>query len=196
MKEGIPYTYWAFVFQEVRKCQVNSVYLLSSPSTYYVNCILCYRDHSTRGRRSWLGQGSLKNPLTRIYLFIIWHHGYSEPCTHCTRLELVLKEEVTYYYAAVTDLGTSYWLETVTECPPLQVPLNMQVEEYGGFPRDSAVKNPPAKAGDTDLIPGSGRSLEGKGNPLQCYCLGNPMDRGVWWATVHGVAESWTWLSN
>ena len=48
----------------------------------------------------------------------------------------------------------------IPECPPLQVSLRMQVEEYGGFPRDSAVKNPPASAGGTDVIPGSGRSLE------------------------------------
>jgi len=56
------------------------------------------------------------------------------------------------------------------------------------------VKNLPATAGDTEdvvLIPGSGRSPEeGNGNPLQYSCLGNPTDRGVWWATVHGVAES------
>ena len=51
-----------------------------------------------------------------------------------------------------------------------------------GFPGGSVVKNPPANAGDTDLIPGSGRSL-GEGNPLQ-YCLGNPTDRGAWQATV------------
>ena len=44
-------------------------------------------------------------------------------------------------------------------------------------------------AGDTGLIPGSGRSSgEGNGNPLQYSCLGNPMDRRAWWATVHGVA--------
>ena len=36
---------------------------------------------------------------------------------------------------------------------------------------------------------------EGNGNPLQCSCLENPTDRGVWWATVHGVRQSWTWLS-
>ena len=36
----------------------------------------------------------------------------------------------------------------------------------------------------------------GNGNPLQYSCLGNPMDRGAWWATVHGSKESWTWLSN
>ena len=46
-------------------------------------------------------------------------------------------------------------------------------------------------AGDLGLIPGSGRSpREGKGNPLQNSCLENLLDRGAWWATVHGVAES------
>ena len=47
-----------------------------------------------------------------------------------------------------------------------------------GFPRGSVIKKPPAKAGDSDLIPGSERSPgEGNGKPLQCSCLGNPMDR-------------------
>ena len=58
------------------------------------------------------------------------------------------------------------------------------------------VKNPPAKAGDSGhmgSIPGSGRSSGGgHGNPLQYSCLENPVDRGVWWATVHRVAKSWT----
>ena len=58
------------------------------------------------------------------------------------------------------------------------------------------VKNPPAYAGDTrdvGLMPGSGRAPEeGNGNPLQCSCLENPMDRGAWRATVHGVAKSRT----
>ena len=59
-----------------------------------------------------------------------------------------------------------------------------------GFPGGSVVKNPPANAGDADPIPGSGRSPgEGNGNPLQYSCLGNPMDREAWWATVHGVAK-------
>ena len=54
----------------------------------------------------------------------------------------------------------------------------------------SMVKNPPANAGDMGLIRGSGRSpREGSGNPLQCSCLGNPMNRGAWWATVYRVAE-------
>ena len=56
------------------------------------------------------------------------------------------------------------------------------------------VKTPPAMQ-ETSLIPGSGRSSgERNGNPLQCSCLGNPMDRGAWRATVHGVTKSWTQL--
>ena len=58
------------------------------------------------------------------------------------------------------------------------------------------VKNLPANAGDlrdSDLIPGSGRSPgQGNDNSLQCSWLGNPMDRGVWWSTVHGVTKSLT----
>ena len=51
------------------------------------------------------------------------------------------------------------------------------------------------KAGGPGLILGSGRTPgEGNGNPLQYSCLENPMDGGSWWATVHGVAKSWTWL--
>ena len=56
------------------------------------------------------------------------------------------------------------------------------------------VKNPPANAGDTgDTASVSGMAIfpgGGNGNQLQYSCLENPMDRGTWWATVHGVAES------
>ena len=59
------------------------------------------------------------------------------------------------------------------------------------------VKNPPASAGDMGLIPGLGRSPKGgNGNPLQYSCLGNPMDRRAWRATVHRVTKSWTQLSD
>ena len=54
----------------------------------------------------------------------------------------------------------------------------------------------PPSAGDVrdmGLIPGLGKSSGGgRGNPLQYSCLENPMDGGAWWATVHGVAKSWT----
>ena len=55
------------------------------------------------------------------------------------------------------------------------------------------VKNPPANAGDESSIPGLGRSPGGgNGNPVQYSCLGSPVDRGAWWATVHGVTNSQT----
>ena len=69
----------------------------------------------------------------------------------------------------------------------------------GGPQAALVVKNPPANAGDVrdaSSIPGSGRSSRGgHGNPLQYSCLENPMDKGAWWTTVHGVAESQTGLS-
>ena len=64
------------------------------------------------------------------------------------------------------------------------------MDKCEGFPGGSAVKNPPANTGDVSLIPGSGRSPgEGNGNSLQYSCLGNPMDRRAWWATVNEVAK-------
>ena len=62
-----------------------------------------------------------------------------------------------------------------------------------GFPGGSVIKNLPANAGNTCSIPGSGRSPEGgNGNPLQHSCLGNPMDRGAHWATVHSITKNCT----
>ena len=62
------------------------------------------------------------------------------------------------------------------------------------------VKNLPANAGDirdVGSIPGLGRSPgEGNGNPLQYSCLGNPIDRGAWHTTVHGVTKSKTQFSD
>ena len=59
-----------------------------------------------------------------------------------------------------------------------------------GLPRWLGGKESACDTGDTGLIPGSGRSPEGRnGNPLQYSCLENSMDRGAWWATIHGVTE-------
>ena len=67
----------------------------------------------------------------------------------------------------------------------------------GCCPGASVVNNSPAYVGNSGLIPGSGRSPGGgNGNTLQYNCLGNSMGRGVWRATVHGVAKSWTRLSD
>ena len=69
----------------------------------------------------------------------------------------------------------------------------MHLSVYIGFPCGLDSKESNCNAGDLGLIPGLGRSPgEGNGNPLQYSCLENSMDRGAWWATVHGVAKSWT----
>ena len=71
-------------------------------------------------------------------------------------------------------------------------------EKIGGsyqsisFPGSSDGKESSYNAGDLGLIPRLGGSPgERKGNPLQCSCLENPMDKADWWATVHGVTKSW-----
>ena len=89
--------------------------------------------------------------------------------------------------------------------PPLQAfwgPISSKWA-YLDFPGGSDVKRLPAvretgvRSGDRGSIPGLGISPgEGNGNPLQYFCLENPMDRGAWWATVHGVAKSRTRLSD
>ena len=81
-----------------------------------------------------------------------------------------------------------------------------EVAGIRGFPQASGLpqwlsgKESAYSAGvarDVDSIPGLGRSHGGEhGNPLQYSCLENPMDRGVWWATVHGVTKSQTRLSD
>ena len=61
---------------------------------------------------------------------------------------------------------------------------------HKGFPGASAVMNPLANSVDVGSIPGLGRSSGvGNGKPLQYSCLGKPLDRGAWWATVHGVTK-------
>ena len=65
------------------------------------------------------------------------------------------------------------------------------------LPSGSEGKVSAYNAGDLGSISGSGRSSgEGNGNPFQYSCLENSMDRGAWWAIVHGVAKSWTQLSD
>ena len=82
------------------------------------------------------------------------------------------------------------------------MPMDRKADTYGGiFEGDSLVaqlvKISICNAGDPGSILGSGRSPgEGIGYPLQYSRLENPIDRGAWWATVHGVANSWTQLSD
>ena len=67
------------------------------------------------------------------------------------------------------------------------------IDTSGGLPYSSDGKESACNAGDLGSIPGSGRSpVEGNGNPLRYSCLENPMDKGAWQTTVHGVTNSWT----
>ena len=81
-----------------------------------------------------------------------------------------------------------------------ELPSQILLSQLLGFLGGTVAKHLPARsgdAGDMGSIPGSGRSPGGgHGNPLQYSCLENPMDRGAWWATVHGVAKSQAQLSN
>ena len=71
-------------------------------------------------------------------------------------------------------------------CFPFKVPPSLN----GGFPGDSDGKESACSVGELGSIPGSGRSPgEGNGNPLHYSCLGNSMNRGAWWSTVHGATE-------
>ena len=93
------------------------------------------------------------------------------------------RKELTSWYSPLKTFLSAHMLIRIDTC-------------ILGFPGDTVVKTLPASAGearDLGSIPGLGRPPgEGNGNPLQCSCLGKPMDREAWRATVHGVAESET----
>ena len=72
----------------------------------------------------------------------------------------------------------------------MSLQISRNITDYLGFPCGSAVKNVPAKAGDTGSIPGWGRSPGERNDKLVQYsCLGNPIYRGAWQAIIHGVAN-------
>ena len=79
----------------------------------------------------------------------------------------------------------------------IELPIIRIVAGIIGFPGGSEDKASACNAGDSGSIPGLGRSPgEGNDNPLQYSCLENPMERGAWKATVHGVLKSQTRLSD
>ena len=84
---------------------------------------------------------------------------------------------------------------TLPPSPPLSAIRLTSKNRVELCPGGSVGKESAWNAGDPGSIPGSGISPGGgNGNPLQDSCLENPMDRGAWWATVHGITESQTWL--
>ena len=90
-------------------------------------------------------------------------------------------------------MSLGMWSNLGVSFPVLGLIHNSLPKCVQGFPGGSVVKNLPAKAGNTGLIPRSGISPgEAHGNPFQYSCLENPMDRGAWQATLHGVTKSRT----
>ena len=84
-----------------------------------------------------------------------------------------------------------------SQCRHSSLALLRHWAEILGFSGGSDGKESTCNSGDPGLIPGSGRSPgEENGNPLQCSCLENPIDRGAWWAAVHGLEKSQTQQSN
>ena len=102
------------------------------------------------------------------------------------------------------QVDDKYWKEAEHttpkyDCTSLGVatPTYVAMVYWLGFHHDLDSKDSACNAGDLGSVPGSGRSFgEGNSNPLQYYCLEKSMDRGAWWATVHGVSCSGAWLSD
>ena len=116
-----------------------------------------------------------------------------------TRRILVGKApDVPYLVAASPQ--TSMLFSPVCGCIHIPPCNRTPVIKDWGFPGGAVVKITPTNGGDTrdaDSIPVSERSPgEGNGNPLQCSCLENPMDRGAWQVAVHGVTMSQAWLTD
>ena len=95
-----------------------------------------------------------------------------------------------------TERKTLRWTHTHS----LSFVINIRPQSYwikAHFPGGSDCEESACNAGDEDLLPGWGRSPGGgNGNPLQYSCLENSIDRGAWWATVHGVTKTWTQLND
>ena len=99
------------------------------------------------------------------------------------------------YICIFTHICTSWHIVCMFTSLPNTFEIRMYITKTKGFPRSSVGKDSACNSGDLDSISGSGRSSgEENGNPLQYSCLENPMDRGIWWATVHVVAKSRTRL--
>ena len=144
--------------------------------------------------RSWF---SFSQQLPPMALWAdIWHFTEGHPCLNlCQGVPPVCSEPWHRYPPDMIFRTTTTAVSVDFKVQFSDISFDFCQSISWSFPDGSVVKNPPAKAGDTRLIPGSGRSSRA-GNTLQYSCLENPRDRGAWWDTVHGVAKSRTWMSN
>ena len=95
------------------------------------------------------------------------------------------------YVPHLLQLFVCGWTFKLFPCLAIMNSANVNTAVCVSVPGGSQAKNLPASAGDAGLLPGLGRFPgERNGNSLQYSCLQNPMDRGTWCATIHGVAKS------
>ena len=136
----------------------------------------------------WLTRHSL---LTTVFFFFF----FSDPKAQASYFDLATRFYLKFL-GIRTSLTSKTWLYVQHTLTFERRPL-AHSRGWWGFPRGSDSKESAWNAGDPGSIPGLRRSFgEGNGKPLQFSCLENPKDRGAWWATVHEVAKSQTWLSN
>ena len=126
------------------------------------------------------------------HLVRIWSRG---PCT--SSFHTLHPRDLSFGLSL--HVAPSFLSVSIVDLPhPCLLPLDWQVPTATlGFPAGSAGKESTCHVGDLGSIPGLGRCPgEGKRYPLQYSGLENSMDRGAWWAVVHGVSESQIWLTN
>ena len=167
-----------------------------------------------------------RNNLSRILLhylsdlptcFLLWFHSLHQPCYHMPSIASYLILQLSLSIHPAQRCCTVEWsspdINSIMPCPCSKTPhwsliliwsdlislsgLSASLPLSLGFPGGSDCKESTCSAGDQGSNPGLGRSPgEGNGCPLQYSCLKNPIDRGAWQATVHGVANSQTQLNN
>ena len=128
--------------------------------------------------------------LSEIYLQgKMWNLGcLYELNKHLKQALWIILNNIPFWHNLGIYIDFSMWV--------LKAPDYVLPSLFPGLPWWLSDKESACSAGDVGSIPGLGRSPgEGNGNPLQFSCLGNPMNRGAWQATVHGVLKSQTWLS-
>ena len=141
---------------------------------------------ATEQRCIWIGYSK----MNRIFIFLCFFHVKKILnqwiLDYCRNIRKTIVEESSIKYDMWPSGLLNVWII---------ITANIFSAYYEpGSPDD---KESACNAGDLGSIPGLGRSPGGgNGNPLQYSCLENPMDRGAWQVTVHGVAKSRTWLSN
>ena len=142
----------------------------------------------------------VSNSLRPRGLYIPWNSlGQTTGVGRLSLLQGIFPTQVSHIAGIFFTSWATSWLETGANNAEVEelIPIWAIESLYGGFPGGSNSKESACNLGDLGSTPGWGRSLEeGNGNPLQYSCLENPMDRGNWWATVHGVAKSWTQVND